>query len=140
VNAIGDSLSDLAISDDGEDGEDEDDDGDNPALGKLCKDYRPSLVMGTISKTVQHRMEHFWQKKMKRDDLTQPGWGDAADYFGERIKKYGTTELNVPAVVPLQMEDDATCSAPTTFGEQMETLDSVPGKSQMPRVTSRPGQ
>ena len=39
VNAIRDSLSDLAISDDGEDGEDEDDDGDNPALGKLSKDY-----------------------------------------------------------------------------------------------------
>jgi len=62
LNAIGDSLSDLASSDDGEDGEDEDDDEDNPELGKISEDDEPGWVMGTISKTVQHRMERFRQK------------------------------------------------------------------------------
>jgi len=84
-------------------------------------------------------MERFWQKQMKLDKLTQQGWGDAANYFRERDTKYGTTELNVPAVVQLQTADDAASSVPTPFSEPLETLDSVPGKLQMPQVTSRPG-
>jgi hypothetical protein len=39
--------------------------------------------MGTISKMVQQRMESFRQKQMKLDELTQPRWEDAADYFRE---------------------------------------------------------
>jgi len=78
--AIGDRLSDLASSDDGENGEDEDEETD---LGKLSEDDEPGWVMGTISKTVQQRMESFRQKQMKLDELTQPGWEDAADYFRE---------------------------------------------------------
>jgi len=49
--AIGDSLSDLACSDDGENGEDEDD--EETERGKLCEDDEPGWVMGTITKTVQ---------------------------------------------------------------------------------------
>ena len=139
LNAIGESLSDLASSDNGEDGEDEDDDDDNPELGKLSDDDEPGWVMGTISNTVQRRMERFRRKQIKLDKLTQPSWGDMANYFRETDKKYRTTELKVPAVVQSQREEDATCFAPTTFGEPMETLDSIPGKSQMPQVTSRPG-
>jgi len=85
-NAIGDSLSDLASSDDEEDAEDEDED-DDTEQGKLSEDDKPGWVMGTISKSVQRRMERFCQKQMKRDELTQPGWGDAADYSHERDKK-----------------------------------------------------
>jgi hypothetical protein len=69
--AIGDSLSDLASSDDGEDGEDEDD--EETEQGKLSEDDEPSWVMGIITKTVQQRMERFRQKQMKFDELTQPG-------------------------------------------------------------------
>jgi len=127
LKAIGDSLSDLASSDDGEDGEDEDDDEANSKLGKVSEDDESGWVMSTISKTVQHRVERFWQKQIKLDKLTQPGWGDAANYFRERHKKYGTTEFQVPAVVQSPREEDATCSAPMTFGEPMKTLDSVPG-------------
>jgi len=76
--AIGDSLSDLASSDDGEDGEDED---EETELGNLSEDDEPGWVMGTISKTVQQRMESFRQKQTKLDELTQPGWEDAAEYF-----------------------------------------------------------
>jgi len=47
--AIGDSLSDLASSNNGEDGEDEDEETEQ---GKLSEDDQPSWVMGTISKTV----------------------------------------------------------------------------------------
>jgi len=134
--AIGESLSDLASSDDGEDGEDED---EETAQGKLSEDDEPGWVMGTITKTVQPRMESFRQKQMKLAALTQPGWEDAADYFRERDKKYGTAELKVPVVVQPQTDDDTSASPPTTFGELMVRLDIVPGISQMPQGTSQPG-
>jgi len=79
--AIRDSLSDLASSDDGEDGEDEDD--KETEKGKLSEDDEPGWVMGTITKMEQQRMERFRQKQMQFDELTQPGWEDAADYFRE---------------------------------------------------------
>jgi len=87
LNAIGDSLSDLASSKDEEDGEDEDDDEEDTGHGKLSEEDEPGWAMGTISKTVQHRMESFPQKQMRLDQLTQPGWGDAADYLRERDMK-----------------------------------------------------
>jgi len=37
------------------------------------------------------------------------------------------------------MDDDAVAPAPTKFGEHMECLIIVPGMSQMPQGTSRPG-
>jgi len=49
LNAIGDSLSNLASSDNGEDGEDEDHPEDDTELGKLSADDKPGWVMGTIS-------------------------------------------------------------------------------------------
>jgi hypothetical protein len=87
--AIEDSLRDLASSYDGEDGKDEHD--EETEQGKLSKDDKPGWVMGTITKTVEQCMERFRQKQMKLDELTQPGWEDAADYFRERDKKYGTS-------------------------------------------------
>jgi len=135
--AIGDSLSDLASSDDGEDCEDEDD--EETEQGNLSDDDEPGWVMGTITKTVQQRMERFRQKQMKLDELTQLGWEDAANYFRERDKKYGTTELRVPAVVQPQTNDDAPAPPPATFGELMESLDIVPRISQRPHGTSRAG-
>jgi len=69
--AIGDSLSDLASSDGGEDGEDEND--EETEQGNFSKDAKPSWVMGTITKTVQQRMERFRQKQMKLNEMTQPG-------------------------------------------------------------------
>jgi len=134
--AIGDSLSDLASSNDGEDGEVED---EETELGKLSKEDEPGWVMGTISKTVQQRMEGFRQKQMKLDELRQPGWEHAADYFRERDKKYGTAQFRVPVVVHPQTDDDASAPPPTTFGELLERLDIVPGISQMQQGTSRTG-
>jgi len=139
LNAIGDSLSDLASSDDEEDGEDEDDDGEDTGHGKLSEDDEPGWVMGTISKMVQHRMESFRKKQLRLDKLTQLGWGDAADYFGERDMKYGTTQLKIPAVGEPQEDSTAATPSPTTFGELMQSLDIVPGHSQVPQVTSRQG-
>jgi len=139
LNAIRESLSDLASTDDEEDGDVEDDDEEDTELGKLSEDDEPGWVMGTIPKTVQHRKETVQQKRMRLDELTQPGWGDPADYFCERDMKYGTTELKVPAVVKPQTDTTATTPSPTTFGELMQVLDIVPGQSQMPQVTSREG-
>jgi len=139
LNAIEDSLSDLAGSHDGEDGEDEDNDEVNPELGKLSGDDEPSWVMGTSSKTVQHGTERFRQKLMMLSELSEPGWGDAADYFHERDIKYGVTKLNFPQCVQSQRKEDSTCSAPTTIDEPMETCNIVPGRPQMPQLTSRPG-
>jgi len=82
--AVGDSLSDLASSDDGEDGEDQDD--EETEQGKLSEDDELGWVMGTITKTVQQRMERFRQKQIKFDEFTQLGWNDAADSFRERDK------------------------------------------------------
>jgi len=136
LNTIGDSLSDLASSDNGEDEEDEDDDEEHPARGKLSEDIKPGWVMGTISKTVQHCRERFRQKQMNLDELTQQGWGVTADIFRGRDKKYGTTELNVPAVIQPQNADDAASSVTMTFSERLETLERVPGKLQMWQVTA----
>jgi hypothetical protein len=135
--AIGDSLSDLASADNGEDGEEDDD--EETEQGNLSEDEEPGWVMGTITKTVHQRMERFRQKQMKLDELSQSGWGDAADYFRERDKKYGTTELRVPAVVQPQTMDNAPAPRPATFGELMESLEIVPRISQWPQGPSRPG-
>ena len=116
LNAIGDSLSDLASSKDEKDGEDEDDGEDDTELRKPSEDDEPGWVMGTISKMVQDCMESFQQKQMRLDELTQPGWGDAANYFRERDMKYGTTELKVLAVVNPQTDMTAATPSPTTFG------------------------
>jgi len=136
IVAITDSLSDRVSSDDGEDGEDEDDDG--MELGKLSKDDEPGWVMGTLTKTVLQSMQSFREKQMKLHKLTQPRWVDAANYFRQRDKKYGASELRVPAIVQPQTEDDAAAPAPTTFGELMECLEIVPGIWQMPQWASQP--
>jgi hypothetical protein len=49
----------------------------------LSEDDEPGWVMGTITKTVRQGMERFRQKQMKLDELTQPGWEDAAGYIRE---------------------------------------------------------
>ena len=136
LNAIGDCLSDLASSDNGEDGADEDDDEEDPAGGKLGVNDEPCWVMGTISTTVNYHMGRFGQKQMKLDELTQPGCGDAANSLCERDDKYRMTELKFPAVVQPPTADDAASSVRTTDSEPLETPDSIPGKLQMPQVTS----
>jgi len=60
VIAVGDSLSDLAYSDNQQDGDDED--AEHTELSKLSKDEVPGGVLGAISKTVQQHIEGFWQK------------------------------------------------------------------------------
>jgi len=139
LNANGDSLRDPARSEAEEDGDDEDYDEEDTVLGKLSEDDEPGRVMGTISKMVQHSTESIRQKQMRRDELTQLGQGDAADYFCERDTKYGPTELKVPAVVKPQTDTTAATPSPTTFGELMQVLDIFPGQSQMPQVTSQQG-
>jgi hypothetical protein len=78
---IGDSLSDLASSDDGDDGEDEDN--EETKQGSLSKDDEPGWVMGTITKTVPQHMERFRQKQMMLHEMTLPGWEDAANFLRE---------------------------------------------------------
>ena len=134
IVAIRDSLSNIASSDNGEDGEDEYH--EETAQGKLSEDDEPSWVMGTIPKMVDHRMERFRQKQIKLDKLTQRGWGDAADHFLERYKKYGTSELRVLAVVQPQTDRDVAAPALTTLGALVECRDIVPGRSQIPQGTS----
>jgi len=138
-NAIGDSLSNFASSDDEQDEEDEEDDEEDTARGKLSDDDEPCWVMGTITETVQHHMESVRQKQMRLDELAQQGWGDAANYFCERDMWYGTAELMVPAVVKPQIDSATTTPSPITVGEYMQTPEIVRGQSEMPAVTSRPG-
>jgi len=63
--AIRNWLSDLASSDDGEDGEDEDD--EVAQQGQLSEDDKHGCVAGTITKTVQQRMERIRLKQMMLD-------------------------------------------------------------------------
>jgi len=135
--AIGDSLSDLASSDDGDDVEDEND--EETEQGKLSDDDEPGWLMGIPTNTVQQGMERFRQQKMKLEEVTQPGWEDAANYFRERGKKDGTSALRVLAVVQPQTNDDAPAPLQTPFGDCMESLDIVPRISPRPQGTSRPG-
>jgi len=92
--------------------------------------------MGTISKTVQHHMESFWHKPMSLDELMQCGYGDVADYFCERDMKYRITEFKVPAVVKPQTVTTAATPSSIAFGKLMQTLQIIPGQSQMLQVTS----
>jgi len=138
LNAIRDSLGELASSDDEQDGEDEEDDEEDTELGKLSDDDEPGWVMGTITQTVQHRMESFRQKQMRLDELTQPGRGDAANYFGERDMRYGSAEWKVPGVVKPQIDSTTATQSPITVGEHMQAPEIVQGQSEMPAVTSRP--
>ena len=98
LNANGDSLSDLASSDVEESADDVEED-DDTEQSKLSDNDEHGWGMGTISTLVQRRMERFSQKQMKLDQMTQPGWGDLADYFRERDKKHGKSELIVPAII-----------------------------------------
>jgi len=84
-------------------------------------------------------MQSFSQTLMRLDQLTQAGWGDAADYFCEEDKIYGTAELMVPAVVKPQTDKVAAAPAPPTFGDDMENLDIITRKSEIPQGTSQPG-
>jgi len=47
--------------------------------------------------------------------------------------------LKVPAVGKPQRDSAAATPSPKTFGDLMQALDMVPGKSHMPQVTSRQG-
>jgi hypothetical protein len=77
--ACGDSLSDLANSNDGEDVKDEN--YEETEQGKLSEDDEPGWVMGTITKTVPQRIETLWEKQMRLYELTQLGWEGAAMYI-----------------------------------------------------------
>jgi len=136
LNAIGDSLSDLECSDDEQDWEDKEDNEENSELGKLSDNDEHGWVMGTISETLQHRMESFWQKQLRLDKLRQVWWGDPAIYVRQRDMNYGNSELKVPAVAKFQIDMTAAIPSPTTFGEHMQTVDIVRGQLQMPAVTS----
>jgi len=135
--AIGDSQSNRASSDHGQDGEDEDDKGTEQC--KLSKDDEPGWVMGTCTNKIHCRMEKFRQKQMKRNELTLPGWEDAAAYFGETEKKYGPSRFSVPAVIQPRTDDDAAPPAPAMFVYLMECLGIVPRLLQMLQGTSQPG-
>jgi hypothetical protein len=74
--AIADSLSDLESSDNRHNWEDED---DLIEQGKLREHDKPGWVMGTITHTAQQSMQMLQQMQMTLDELTQPGWEDAAD-------------------------------------------------------------
>jgi hypothetical protein len=126
-NAIGDNQSDLASSEDQEDGEDEGDNEEDTGHGKLSNNDKPRRVMGTISKTVQHRMESIQQKQLRLNELMQPGWGDAADYFCDSDMKYGRTDLKASDVGTPQAASTAATPSITLFGELLQALDIVPG-------------
>lgn len=105
-------------------------------LGKLSVDDEPDWVVGTISKRVPQRMERAWHQQTIIDQLTQPGWCHTAGYCRERDEVYDTMKSKLLEVVILQMDEVADAPRLTTAGEQMESHDIIPGKSEIPQVTS----
>jgi hypothetical protein len=87
LNAIPASPSHLASSNDEQNGEGEEDNEEDTELGKLSDDDNPGWVKGTISDTLQHCIESCSQTRIRLRELTQPGWGDAANYNHQRDTK-----------------------------------------------------
>jgi hypothetical protein len=109
LNGIRDSLSNLASPDDEQDGEDEEDDEYDRKLGMLSDDDEPGWVMGSLR-----------QKQIRHNKLTQPGCGDADNYFCERHMKYGTVELKVLAVFKPQIDTTAATPSLITVAEHTQ--------------------
>jgi hypothetical protein len=84
LNGIGDSLSDLATSDNEAEWKAEIDYKEDIALGKLSNDDEAHYVLGTIATIVQQHMKSIRQNQMRHDELTQPEWREVADYCRER--------------------------------------------------------
>jgi hypothetical protein len=139
LNAVSNSLSDLASSNDKEDGEDQQAHHEDTELCKMSKDDEPRSVMGKISNRGQSSKESFCQKLISLDDLTQLQWVDAADIVRKGDMTYGMAEFKIPAVVKLQMDQIAAPPTCTTFGELMETLDIFLGELQTLHRTTQPG-
>jgi hypothetical protein len=78
---VGDSLSDLASSEEWVDGEDQDD--EKTEQGKLSEDDEPGWALSTFIKTVQLHMVRFRQAHIKLDELIRPGCENAADCIWE---------------------------------------------------------
>jgi len=135
LDAIRDSLRNLASLDDEEDGQNKED----TMQGKLSKDDEPGWVMSTITKTVQQGMQRFRQKQMKHDEMTQLGRGDVADYFRAQDKEYGTNKLKDLAEFKPHMDDDVVNPASSTFGALSESLDIIPRILQMLQGNSQSG-
>jgi len=123
LNAIGESMSDLASSDDKHDVEDDDDDEEDSERCKESEDDQRGWVIGTISNMVQICLESFRHNQVRLTELMQPGWRDTADDFRVRDLKYGTAEMRVPAVVKPQANMVVASPAPTILGELIEPLE-----------------
>jgi hypothetical protein len=109
-SAIRYSLSDVESSNNGEDGEDAEGDEADPEVGKMIKDDKPSWLLRPIAKTVRHRMEHFRYMQLILSKWTATCLGDTAVSSHQSDMKYVTTELNFPAVVQQQTDDNAVTS------------------------------
>jgi hypothetical protein len=83
-------------------------------------------------------MERLRQTHIKLDQLTQWGWGDAADSVRKCDKNYGTTELEVPAVVQLNTDNDVATPPLIAFAELMESPDTISQISQTLQWNDRP--
>jgi hypothetical protein len=79
--AIGDTLRNIANSDDGNDGEDEDD--GKTEQGQFSDDDKPGWVICTIPQTVGQHMSRFRQEQIKLDQLTTLRWEDSDGNFRE---------------------------------------------------------
>jgi hypothetical protein len=93
----------------------------------------------TISPPVLQRVQRFRLKLIKLNELTHPGWEDAADNFRATDQKYRTFESSIPAVIELWTDGIAAAPAPATYRDLLVCLDIVHRILQMLQGTSRPG-
>jgi hypothetical protein len=125
LNAIQESLCNIASSNDKKNGEEIEHDEKDSALGKLSEDDKPSWVMGTASNTMQQPRESFRQNQMRYEKLTQPGLRKLADNIHGRDTMNCMTELNIPAVILPKAVNITATPAPTEVWERIETPDII---------------
>ena len=68
LEAIGDSINNIATSDE-EDDKDKEEDGEDNVNSELSDDNKPNWIVGTINKLVQKLLDTFWTKQMKLKKL-----------------------------------------------------------------------
>jgi hypothetical protein len=137
LEAIGDSVDNVATSDEEDNDEDNEEDGEDNNDAKLGNGNEPEWVVDTINQSVPAQLDLLLTKEMNFVELTTLGSADAENDFRTCDRKYITTKLKIQAVVTLNAISD-TANA-SKFHHFMDTLIRVPATtSPMAQPTTSP--
>ena len=134
LNVIRESLSDNACSDNQDDGEEEEDEKEDTKIMNLARWWAHSPKWYSTTRRVFGRNRWRLTNWRNQDVGTWPTTSLREIWStGRPNRKFRQFES------PRETWLSAATPSPTTFGELMQTLDDIPGQSQMPQVTTWPG-